>query len=288
MHPAHHLKFPSACPVLAGCDHSRVVNVLESAKPVLELLERADVVVMLHCLADILEPLKRARKLFETSGFSLRELQGELNVLQARLATLQDSAHSMRTFDGSYMQRLLEISNGLESSHGNIVLKWKEHSWTVILDSCEFDECVISDEVQMLIRDIQKQLDSRFPNKDTDLLNLFRIFDIMQMKYLKPSQPESYGVAELTEIIETLNQKDDGISAFFCQVPFIDLTDENKKNEVLQEWRSVREILYKYSRGNRATQDGAWRRVASEQPLHNIVHVYRLYMFVSGHSYSIC
>jgi hypothetical protein len=28
MHPAHHLKFPSACPVLAGCDHSRVVNVL--------------------------------------------------------------------------------------------------------------------------------------------------------------------------------------------------------------------------------------------------------------------
>jgi hypothetical protein len=53
-------------------------------------------------------------------------------------------------------------------------------------------------------------------------------------------------VAELTEIMETLNQKDDGTSAFFCQVPFIDLADENKKNEVLQEWRSVREILYKY------------------------------------------
>jgi hypothetical protein len=40
----------------------------------------------------------------------------------------------------------------------------------------------------------------------------------------------------------------------------------------------VREILYKYSRGNQATQDGAWRRVASEQPLHNIVHVYNLYV----------
>jgi hypothetical protein len=106
------------------------------------------------------------------------------------------------------MRRLLKISDGLESSHGNIVLKWKEHSWTVILDSCGFDECVISDEVQMLIRDIQKQLDSRFPNKDTDLLNHFRIFDITQMKYLKPSQLESYGVAELTEIMETLNQKD--------------------------------------------------------------------------------
>jgi hypothetical protein len=53
----------------------------DSAKPVLELPKRAGVVVMLHCLADILEPLKRARKLLETSGFSLHELQGELNVL---------------------------------------------------------------------------------------------------------------------------------------------------------------------------------------------------------------
>jgi hypothetical protein len=98
----------------------------DSAKPVLELLKRADVVVMLRCLADILEPLKRAQKLFETSGFSLHELQGELNVLQALLAALQDSAHSLKTCDGSNMRRLLEISNGLESSHGNIVLKWKE------------------------------------------------------------------------------------------------------------------------------------------------------------------
>jgi hypothetical protein len=76
----------------------------DSAKPVLELLKRADVVVMLHCLADILEPLKRARKLFEPSGFSLHELQGELNVPQALLAALQDSPHSLKTFDGSNMR----------------------------------------------------------------------------------------------------------------------------------------------------------------------------------------
>jgi hypothetical protein len=63
----------------------------------------------------------------------------------------------------------------------------------VILDSCGFDECVISDEVQMLIREIQKQLDSRFPNKDTDLLNLFRIFDITQMKYLSHRKWKAMG-----------------------------------------------------------------------------------------------
>jgi hypothetical protein len=89
--------FPVLVQYLRGVTTLESSMYWDSAKRVLELLKRADVVVMLHCLADILEPLKRARKLFETSGFSLHELQGELNVLQARLAAPQDSAHSLKT-----------------------------------------------------------------------------------------------------------------------------------------------------------------------------------------------
>jgi hypothetical protein len=114
-------------------------------------------------------------------------------------------------------------------------LHWEAHSWDVKLDAGDFKDSDICDKVQLLIRSNRKQIDSRFPKKDTDLVGLFRDFHITQIQHFKPSQMDKYGHTELVALMDMLSTEDNGVNQFHCQAPFVGFSNQSIRDAKTME-----------------------------------------------------
>lgn len=75
-------------------------------------------------------------------------------------------------------------------------------------------------------------MSERFPKEEMDLAHLFSVFDVET--YIGMSVPElsKFGNNEVKTLLDMLSQQDDGTKKFYCNVPFIDITEDGQLDEV--------------------------------------------------------
>lgn len=196
-------------------------------------LKRPIVLVVLHFTADLLDVLEHSRKLFESKGARLSELEAEVNTAIAQLTEFASSCTSLRAMPGQYMKSICEATNCFVSNradgHVHAILQTEKFSFSTVLEDERLPEDIVT-QLADIPRAFVTNLQRRFPERELALITSFRCVDPALYARVAPMTATRNNMGEgdlksLLAFLSTPRSQATG-SQFWCRAPVITASED--------------------------------------------------------------